>query len=100
MSKQTFAELLKALISEGEKATAHLPKPIAFVWVSKDGQSIDICLDNTKDTYSEWIKGEGADIALIRDRETHMVVGAHLPLYAKSLIVGGDEIPTADYLLE
>ena len=43
---------------------------------------------NTKTNhYGDWIKGEGADICLYRDMETNKVVGCHLPLYQKNLIV-------------
>ena len=91
---------LLAAVEEGRRMTAHLPKPIASVSVSKGGNTIDIYLDNTKDSYGEWIRGEGADITLQREWETGKVVGAHLPLYAKSLIISGEVLPEVAYDLE
>lgn len=100
ISLDNLAKFLTDAMEESRIFTANLPKPIASVSVSKDGASIDICLDNTKSTYSDWIKGEGADIAIIRDQETNRVVGAHLPLYAKSIVFGGQVLPTLRFNLE
>jgi hypothetical protein len=84
-----LTEKLEVMFSEMEQRTASLPKPIASVYASSDGNSLDVTLDTTKADYSEWIPGEGGDIGLHRDRDTKKVAGAHLPLYAKTLIVGG-----------
>lgn len=88
MSDDQFAEYLKKMLAEAEQLTAHLPKPIASVFICRDSNSIEVYLDNTKSSYSEWIKGEGADIGLLRDQETNRVVGVRLPLYAKTMIFG------------
>lgn len=79
---------------QNEPCEGVLPKPIASVYVSKEGNSLDIHLDTSLETVSEWINGEGGDIDLKRDRETRKVAGAHLPFYAKTFIIGGDNIPT------
>lgn len=78
-------------------------KPIASVYFSRDGkslESLDVCLDTSIADYGEWIKGEDADIALKRSLETHGLTGAHLPLYAKTLMVGGEGMPTIAIDLE
>ena len=80
-----LAKFIEAAIEESRKLTEHLPKPIMALWVSGEGDSVDLMLDNTRDTYSDWIPGEGADIGLTREQETKRVYGAHLPLYAKSI---------------
>lgn len=71
----------------------------ATIWIG-GVKAIDINLDLTSQDYSEWIPGEGADIALMRDMETKKVVGARLPMYAKRLIVGGEGLPTIVFDLE
>lgn len=60
----------------------------------------DVDLDTSKATYGEWIEGEGGDIALMRDRDTNKVAGAFLPLYAKTLVIGGDNFETITIDLE
>lgn len=85
-------DLEETLRREREKVKINPARPIASIYVSKNGSSIDVCLDNSVQDYSEWIKGEGADIALNRSLETNKVCGAHLPLYAKSLVIGGTGI--------
>lgn len=82
-----FAEFIKAACEQAEQSTAHLPRPIASVWVSLEGQAIEIRLATEGSDYSEWIEGEGGDICLLRDLETHRVVGARLPLYARTLML-------------
>lgn len=83
----SLAEFIKAACEQAQQATAHLPKPIASVWVSIEWQALEIRLTTDGSDYSEWIKGEGGDVCLLRDMETHKVVGARLPLYARTLIV-------------
>lgn len=56
-------------------------KHCASLEIDKDSNRVSLYLDTSKDTYGEWIKGEGSDISLIRDRETNRVVGVNLPLY-------------------
>jgi hypothetical protein len=68
--------------------------PITGIYVSNEGKAIDISLDTSQDTYSEWIEGEGGDISLTRRMDTNKVAGAHLPCYAKTLVIGGSNFPT------
>lgn len=89
-----FAKVIGEMLEESRRLTEHLPKPIASVYVNIEGRSIEVCLDNSKADYGEWIPGEGADITINRDRETKKVTGAHLPLYAKTLVIGGENFPT------
>ena len=55
--------------------------------VNEEGHSVELILDTNVNYYGDCIKGEGADICLYRDMETHKVVGCRLPLYQKELIV-------------
>jgi hypothetical protein len=89
-----FFESMRPDMEHADRVRAALPKPIAAVFFSRDGKALDITLDTNANDYSDWIKGEGADIGLKRDRDTEKVVGAHLPLYAKTLMIGGDDMPT------
>lgn len=75
-------------------------KPIASIIVSRDGNSMDVCLDTSLSTYGEWIKGEGGDISLTREQETNKLAGAHLPLYAKTLMIAGDNFEMISIDLE
>jgi len=61
--------------------------PVMSLLVDEVNSSVELFLDTSKRTYGDWIKGEGADICLYRDAETHKVVGCYLPLYQKELIV-------------
>lgn len=90
MENQELADFIDSAIEESRKRTEHLAKPIASVCFSKEGYSLEVTLDNTKSYYGDWIKGEGGDISLYRDQETDKVVGAHLPCYAKTLVIGGN----------
>src|SRR5687768_14515186 len=99
MDQDALAKFLLESMAEAERKTAHLPKPIAGIYVSREGQSVEVCLDTSKRTYSEWVEGEGADIGLLRDADTERLAGAHLPLYAKTLIIGG-HFPTITIDLE
>ena len=58
--------------------------------VSEDGKAVELWLDTSIATYSEWIKGEGADITLMRDQETGRVVGCRLLLMNRKLCVHHD----------
>ena len=55
--------------------------------VSEDGDDVELCLNTSVATYSEWIKGEGGDIGLLRSMDTHRVMGVRLPLYRNNLVV-------------
>jgi len=91
---------LETLLEESRKATEHLAKPIASIDVSKGGRAIEVFIDTQRDYYGDWIEGEGADICLHRERETERVVGARLPCYAKTLMIGGDNFPLITIDLE
>lgn len=56
-------------------------RPCASLWIDKESDRLELILDTSKSTYSEHIKGEGADISLYRDNETNKVIGVSLPLY-------------------
>lgn len=77
-----LAEFLKEAAKEcGEYETC------MCLEVNTDGSAVELCLDTGIATYSEWIPGEGADIALIRCMETNRVVGCRLPLLKQNLAV-------------
>lgn len=97
---ETLAAFIKQAIAESEILNADVPRPIAGVHFSKEGKSLDVTLDNSLSTYGDWIEGEGADISITRDQETHKVAGAHFPLYAKTLVIGGSNIETLRFDLE
>jgi hypothetical protein len=79
---------LEADIAKALARIERLPKPIASVSYSKDGNALEVTLTNETSCYGDWIKGEGGDICLYRDQATNKVVGAHLPFYAKTLNIG------------
>jgi hypothetical protein len=93
---------LANVLKEAAKAAESCPhpKPIASLHVSAAGNCIDLSLDTSQSVYSEWIPGEGGDIGLKRIRETNRVNGADLPLYAKTLVVSGDKLPTVVFDLD
>lgn len=62
-------------------------EPCMSLTVEPDGKSVELILDGSLSTYAEWIKGEGADICLLRCRETNRVVGVRLPLLNEKLAV-------------
>lgn len=64
--------------------------PCMSLEVSRDGKSVTLHLDTALDTIDEWIPGEGADISLMRHRETGKVAGVRLPLYNELLVVSYD----------
>lgn len=80
-----FADNLKAMMAEAEKYESCMA-----VSVSDEGQAVELWLDTSLDTYSEWIKGEGADIGLMRCQKTNRVVGVRLPLLRRNLCVHHD----------
>jgi len=55
--------------------------------VDEDGSAVELVLDNRVSTYGDWIKGEGADIHLLRCMKTDKVVGCRLPLMLNKLVV-------------
>jgi hypothetical protein len=57
------------------------------IYIDKESESLEILLDPSANYYSDWIKGEGADISLYRDRETNKVIGARLPFYDTKLSI-------------
>ena len=61
--------------------------PCMSLYVNQDGHCVELFLDTELDYYLEWIKGEGADIGLLRCRETKRVVGVCLPLLRNNLVV-------------
>jgi hypothetical protein len=56
-------------------------KASACIWIDKENSRIELLLDHTALTYSEWIPGEGADICLVRCHKSNKVIGVNLPLY-------------------
>lgn len=66
-------------------ATAY--EPCMSLTVEPDGKLVELMLDGSISTYGEWITGEGADICLLRCRETKRVVGVRLPLLNEKLAV-------------
>lgn len=89
MTDDEFTAWLLTAAKKAQKELERFPKPIASICISKEGQAVEVSLDTSKGTYSEWIEGEGADIGLDRDMETKKVNGVRLPLYAKTIIIGG-----------
>lgn len=61
--------------------------PMISLHIDEDSSSVELILDTKSNCYSEWIKGEGADICLYREFDTERVVGCRLPLYQTNLIV-------------
>ena len=56
-------------------------KPCASLWIDKENDRIELLLDSSVSTYNERIKGERADISLIRCDKTNKVIGVNLPLH-------------------
>ena len=75
------------VLLEGCEEAAKVP-PCASLLINEPGGSIELLIDTKADYYSEWIKGEGADICLYRERDTEKVVGVHLPLRHAKLMIG------------
>jgi hypothetical protein len=59
--------------------------------VHEEGNTVELCLDTSIATYGEWIKGEGADICLLRSMETGKVMGCLLPLLNDKLVIRREE---------
>lgn len=62
-------------------------EPCMSLYVDQDSRSVELILDTSVSTYGEWINGEGANICLLRCRETNRVVGVRLPLLHEKLAV-------------
>lgn len=77
-----FEEFLKDAAKEMGKYDSCMS-----LYVCEDSDSVELCLDTSANTYSEWIEGEGADIGLMRCFETKKVMGVRLPLYRNNLAV-------------
>ena len=82
---EAFIKILDRAIAESAKYQSCMS-----LHVQEDGQRVTLLLDTSLDTYHEWIPGEGADIGLIRDRETKKTVGIDLPLLNHRLCVHHD----------
>jgi hypothetical protein len=55
------------------------------IYVDKEGNAINIYFtENSSPYYREWIKDEGADIALYRQFDNNKIIGIRLP-YNNSL---------------
>lgn len=70
--------------------------PVMSLFVDEESKSVELILDTHRQYYGEWIKGEGGDICLYRDMETHKVVGCFLPLYQRELRVTRAEKEAAE----
>ena len=81
----SLGDMLKAM-AEAAKGF----EPCMSLVVSKDGQHVELCLDTSLSTVSEWIPGEGGDISLTRCGVTGRVVGVLLPLLRDNLSVHHD----------
>jgi len=62
-------------------------EPSATLWIDKDSDRVELILDTSACVYHEWIKGEGADISLVRCSKTNKVIGINLPLYKTNFSV-------------
>lgn len=85
MSEQDFFDALNESLEESKNYETCMG-----LHIQKEGASVDLILDTARGYYSEWIKGEGGDICLYRDRDHHNVIGCHLPLYNERLVVHYD----------
>ena len=85
MTEQESADTLEQAIAEAGKYHTCMALTVHEV-----GDAVELLLDTAIVTYSEWIKGEGADICLYRCRETNKVVGVRLPLMNRRLVVHHD----------
>ena len=85
MPKREFVKRLMEIAKEAEKNETCMS-----LNVSEEGQAVELLLDTSLDTYSEWIEGEGSDICLIRHQESGRVVGVRLPLLTLKLSVFHD----------
>lgn len=53
-------------------------KRFPYLWVNEVGGTVEIALENVH-CHHEWIRGEGADIAIWRAMDDERIVGATLP---------------------
>lgn len=60
-------------------------EPCATLWIDKESDRVELVLDTAVCTYGDWIKGESADVSLVRCGKTNKVVGINLPLYQTKL---------------
>lgn len=79
---ETLADILKQAAAEAGKYDSCMS-----LSVSEEGRAVTLNLDSSVDSVSEWIPGEGADIALMRCRDSGRVVGVRLPLMCDRLSV-------------
>ena len=56
-------------------------EPSATLWIDKESDRVELILDTAACVYNECIKGERADISLVRCSKTNKVIGINLPLY-------------------
>ena len=82
-SEEEFAELLKTGMAEA----ASVP-PCTSLLMDEQGGAVELLTDTKAIYYGEWIKGEGADICLYRERETGRIVGCRLPMHHTELRTG------------
>ena len=61
--------------------------PATYLVVDREAKCVELFLDPNTGDYSEWIKGEGADIGLIRSFDSDRVVGVRLPLIHERVVV-------------
>jgi hypothetical protein len=69
---ETMEEFMKREFGPIKPFTPH-------AFIDRENRCIEIVLEDVS-SYNEWIKGEGADISLIRAMDGDRVVGARLPL--------------------
>lgn len=79
---ENFATAIK---QADEESKQH--EPCMSLQVCEEGQTVELYLDTSANTYSEWIPAEGGDIGLMRDQESKRVMGVRLPLYCNNLAV-------------
>lgn len=58
--------------------------------VDMDSKTVTLYLDTGCNEFLDWIRGEGADIGLLRDQKSGRVVGVNLPLMCERLAVFHD----------
>ncbi len=80
-----FPEFIKEMLAEDEKYETCLS-----LNVCQDDSSVELCLETGVSTSLERIKGEGADIGLLRCLDTKRVIGCVLPLMKNNLVVHHD----------
>jgi hypothetical protein len=86
-------EFFKKIVA-GALIAAEVP-PSTTVCIDEEGKAVELFTDNKVSYYGEWIKGEGADICIYRERQTEKVIGVRLLLRYENLIVGRIKKPAA-----